>query len=147
MSVWFITESQVPGPQLGTYQALKNICCSCTFKCYSLFTACSKPRPSLQTASISSLKGPWLAPFLSRDTNHRPRLSSVQQPFPCLRGCRVAQSCPSLCDPTDYSPPGSSVHGILQARILEWVAISFSILCISASLNANGYQQHFSGYL
>ena len=40
----------------------------------------------------------------------------------------VAQSCPTLCDPTDYSPPGFSVHGILQARILEWVAISFSIV-------------------
>ena len=38
----------------------------------------------------------------------------------------VAQSCPTLCDPVDYSPPGSSIHGILQARILEWVAIFFS---------------------
>ena len=38
----------------------------------------------------------------------------------------VAQSCPTLCDPTDCSPPGSSVHGILQARMLEWVAILFS---------------------
>ena len=37
-----------------------------------------------------------------------------------------AQSCPALCDLLDYSPPGSSVHGIFQARILEWVAISFS---------------------
>ena len=36
------------------------------------------------------------------------------------------KSCLTLCDPTDCSPPGSSVHGILQARILEWVAISFS---------------------
>ena len=36
------------------------------------------------------------------------------------------QSCPILCDPIDSSPPGSSVPGILQARILEWVAISFS---------------------
>jgi len=36
------------------------------------------------------------------------------------------QSCPTLCDPIDSSPPGSSVPGILQARILEWVAISFS---------------------
>ena len=34
----------------------------------------------------------------------------------------VTQLCPTLCDPVDYSPPGSSVHGILQARILEWVA-------------------------
>ena len=38
----------------------------------------------------------------------------------------VAQLCPTLCDPVDCSPPGSSIHGILQARILEWVAISFS---------------------
>ena len=40
--------------------------------------------------------------------------------------CLVTKSCQSLCDPMDCSPPGSSVHGILQARILEWVAISFS---------------------
>ena len=38
----------------------------------------------------------------------------------------VTQSCPTLCDPVDHSPPGSSTHGILQARTLEWVAISFS---------------------
>ena len=38
----------------------------------------------------------------------------------------VAQSCPTLCDPMDCTLPGSSVYGILQARILEWVAISFS---------------------
>ena len=38
----------------------------------------------------------------------------------------VTQSCPTPCDPMHCSPPGSSVHGILQARILEWVAISFS---------------------
>ena len=36
------------------------------------------------------------------------------------------QSCPTLCDPIDCSPPGSTVPGILQARTLEWVAISFS---------------------
>ena len=37
------------------------------------------------------------------------------------------QSCPTLCDPMDCSLPGSSVHGIFQARVLEWVAIAFSI--------------------
>ena len=37
-----------------------------------------------------------------------------------------AQSSPTLCDPIDCSPPGSSVHGILQARILEWIAMSSS---------------------
>ena len=38
----------------------------------------------------------------------------------------VSQSCPALCNRMDYSPPGSSVHGIFQSRILRWVAISFS---------------------
>ena len=41
------------------------------------------------------------------------------------RESEVAQSCPTLCDPMDCSPPSSSVRGILQARTLEWVAISF----------------------
>ena len=36
------------------------------------------------------------------------------------------KSCPTLCDPTDDSPSGSSIHGIFQARTLEWVAIAFS---------------------
>ena len=46
---------------------------------------------------------------------------------PCLKvKVLVVQSCPTLCDPIDCNPPGSSVHGIFQARILEWVASSFS---------------------
>ena len=40
--------------------------------------------------------------------------------------CCCAKSCPTLCDPRDGSPPGSPIPGILQARTLEWVAISFS---------------------
>ena len=54
--------------------------------------------------------------------------------YVCINTCRkfesenlVTQSCPTLCDPMDCNPPGSSVHGIFQARVLEWVAISFSI--------------------
>ena len=43
----------------------------------------------------------------------------------CVRA-QSLQSCLTLCDPLDHGPPGSSVHGILQARVLEWVAISFS---------------------
>ena len=38
----------------------------------------------------------------------------------------VAESCPTLCDPKNYGPPGFSVYGVLQARILEWIAIPFS---------------------
>ena len=45
---------------------------------------------------------------------------------PVALGCSVDKSCPALCNPRNYSPPGSSVHGILQAGILEWVAISSS---------------------
>ena len=43
-----------------------------------------------------------------------------------LKESEVAQSYPTLCDPMDCSLPRSSLHGILQARVLEWVAISFS---------------------
>jgi len=43
------------------------------------------------------------------------------------RESEVAQLCPTLSDPMDCSLPGSSVHGILQARVLEWVAIAFSV--------------------
>ena len=44
----------------------------------------------------------------------------------CMGACAVTQSCLSLCNPMGCSPPGFSVHGISQARILEWVAVSFS---------------------
>ena len=47
---------------------------------------------------------------------------------------KLLQLCPTLCDPIDRSPPGSSVPGILQARTLEWVAISFSNACMHAKL-------------
>ena len=51
-------------------------------------------------------------------TNYRERLCAVL--------CLVTQSCPTLCDPMDCSPPGSSVHGILYAKILEWVVMPSS---------------------
>ena len=56
------------------------------------------------------------------------RLEAVDQMYSsiCEGKSEVAQSCPTLCDPMDCSPPSSSIHGILQARVLEWVAISFS---------------------
>ena len=48
--------------------------------------------------------------------------------FAAAAAAKSLQSCPTLCDPTDGSPPGSPVPGILQARTLEWVAIAFSIV-------------------
>ena len=50
----------------------------------------------------------------------------MSEKVPYLLAAASLQSCPTLCDPTDGSPPGSPVPGILQARTLEWVAISFS---------------------
>ena len=55
----------------------------------------------------------------------------------------VAQSCPTLCDPMDFSPPGSSVHGIVQARVLEWGAIAFSSLIIREMQIKTTVKYHF----
>ena len=49
--------------------------------------------------------------------------------YVCMHA-KLLQSCPTLCNPMDYSPPGSSAHRILQARILQWVAIAFSSMYI-----------------
>ena len=51
--------------------------------------------------------------------------SSPRSPPACMQA-KSLQSCPTLCDPMDCSPPGSSVYGILQARILEWVVMPSS---------------------
>ena len=69
-----------------------------------------RPPPSAPVSSCGLLRTP---------IPNRPRV-------PCGRACRVAHSCPTPWDPVDCSPPGSSVHGTLQARTLEWAATSFS---------------------
>ena len=92
--------------------------------CWCCGTDCGLPLPSSW----------WLTEVYS----HLPRLPLPFQAALSQHGsftvCRslsssplvlVTQSCPTLCDSTDCSPPGSSVHGILQTRMLEWVAISF----------------------
>ena len=53
-----------------------------------------------------------------------PTLTSIH----AVAAAKLLQSCPTLCDPIHGSLPGSPIHGIFQARVLEWVAISFSIL-------------------
>ena len=52
-------------------------------------------------------------------------------------GSEVTQSCPTLSDPTDCSPPGSSIHGIFQARVLEWGATAFSRYISEENKNTN----------
>ena len=54
--------------------------------------------------------------------------------------CSAAKSCLTLYDPLDCSPPGSPVHGIGQARLLEWTAISFSRCCINSSGDKTSFQ-------
>ena len=89
------------------------------------------------------MEGPSHIPYtiwwdgLYKKYNTPPRVtksSLLTQDFSSLKTAAAAaapaakslQSCPTLCDPIDGSPPGSPVLGILQARTLEWVAISFS---------------------
>ena len=55
------------------------------------------------------------------------------------------QLCPTLCDPIDSSPPGSPIPGILQARTLEWVAISFSYILLERSLSEGTGHTDLSG--
>ena len=73
-----------------------------------------------------SPEGIW--PWGPAGSDHRPSTGLGEAETPVLeeRKKKVTQSFPTLCDPIDCSLPGSSVHGILQARILEWGAISFS---------------------
>ena len=75
----------------------------------------------------------WLLVIITTTPTPKQRPSSLvyqsSSPFRSLmkvKESEVTQSCPTLCDPMDCSLPGSSVHGIFQARVLEWVAISFS---------------------
>ena len=67
----------------------------------------------------SKIKQETLNFFLSYTARHMGILA------PCA--LQVVQLCPALCDPMDCSPPGSSFHGLFQAQILEWVAISSSM--------------------
>jgi len=67
--------------------------------------------------------------FILQIANTFFKKEAVSPVFTCQAAATVAkslQSCPTLCDPIDGSPPGSPVPGILQARTLEWVAISSS---------------------
>ena len=61
----------------------------------------------------------------SRDLWHKTE-PTINNAVAAAAAAKSLQSCPTLCDPIDGSPPGSPVPGILQARTLEWAAISFS---------------------
>ena len=62
--------------------------------------------------------------------------------MPTAAAANSLQSCPTLCDPIDGSPPGSSIPGILQARILEWVAISFICQTLKNNCQAGSFLKY-----
>ena len=110
--------------------ALNNLSWFLIYKHLSL-TCVSFFRAPVSTAPISSMKNQWLIhtmkTYSKRDVTERLSWSpSFKIPTGKDVHAKSSQSCPALCDPIDCSPPGSSVHGILQARTLEWVAISSS---------------------
>ena len=79
------------------------------------------------TITMTGLKSPSKDRLSEESTYVKHLKTSVTEeslnPAPAAKSL---QSCPTLCDPIDSSPPGSPIPGILQARTLEWVAISFS---------------------
>ena len=113
-----------------------NLCCCLAWPildlaCWTisqLKSTAGLPSPSFPHGSP---KGTAIIPFFflldpnspTRDWIRAPSSESVE-PWPLL--CLVIQSCSTLYDPMDYSLPSSSVHGILQARTLEWVTMPFS---------------------
>ena len=68
----------------------------------------------------------WLEPFIFHSNHKWMCLFTYILTAAAAAAAASLQSCPTLCDPIDGSPPGSPIPGILQARTLEWVAISFS---------------------
>ena len=71
-------------------------------------------------------KKEWLSLLFGTSPQSSLPLCTLNMPAAAAAAAKLLQSCPTLCDPIDSSPPGSPIPGILQARTLEWVAISFS---------------------
>ena len=86
--------------------------------------------PAGQAGVATPPEGHWryhvLRVILRLDSPRVRQVASTSIPWPQERYAQLLQLCPTLCDPMDCSPPGSSVPGILQARILEWIAMPSS---------------------
>ena len=109
------------GDHFVIYRNIKSLCCAprtimlLLLSCISRVRLCATPQMAAQQAPLSlgfSRQEHWSGlPFPS------PMHASESE---------IAQLCPTLSNPMDCSPPGSSIHGIFQARVLEWGAIAFS---------------------
>ena len=101
--------------QLGTHVPL---CCFCCCRVAAVVSNSVRPH----RRQLTRLPRPWDSPGKNTGVGCHFLLQ-------CMKGkseSEVAQLCPTLRNPTDCSPPGSSVHGIFQARVLEWSAMAFS---------------------
>ena len=95
----------------------KNICCCC---CYVASGVSDSVQPNRRQPT--GLPRPWDSPGKNTGVG----CHFLLQRMKVKSESEVAQSCPTLSDPMDCSLPGSSFHGIFQARVLEWGAIAFS---------------------
>ena len=97
-------------------------CCCCCCCCCVTSVVSDSVRPLRRQPT--RLPCPWGSP----GNNTGVGCHFLLQRMKVRSESEVAQSCLTLCDPMDCSPPGSSAHGIFQARVLEWGAIAFSYL-------------------
>ena len=104
-----------------------NCCCCCCCCVTSVVSDSVRPHRRQPTR----LPRPWDSP----GKNSGVGCHFLLQCMKVKRESEVAQSCPTLRDPIDCSPPGSSVHGIFQARVLEWVATAFSLKVTTLSVS------------
>ena len=162
--MWILLQKLLAVVQYGSYQLLK---CKCikikqnlkfrlsvtlvTFHVYFIFRVIFQSLHVANGCFHQTLKMEmlcWMVPeqpdFILNDPFGQLGSSSVPA---LVCACSIGQLCPTLCDPMDCSPPGLSVHGILQARILEWVAISFSREIFPTQRLKLGllYLQHLAG--
>ena len=102
------------------------------------------------TGQLSTHKHGHINAFTESTKNSQYRITSRPMKFTYPAAAKSLQSCLTLCDPIDGSPPGSSIHRIFQARILEWVAIAFSTtflwpeIFVLKVLNTNNLPSLFS---
>ena len=113
---------------LTTLLSIFSLCCCCCCCIASVVSDSVWPHRRQPTR----LPHPWDSPGKNTGVGCHFLLQCMK-----VKGeSEIAQSCPTLRDPMDCSLPGSSVHGIFQARVLEWGAIAFSFLC-AVVLNNN----------
>ena len=103
------------------FMVLSACCCSCCCCCYVASVVSDSVRPHRQKPT--RLSRPWDSPGKNTGVGCHFLLQCMK----VKRESEITQSCPTLSDPMDCSLPGSSAHGIFQARVLEWGAITFSI--------------------